>query len=122
MMKPMPLLGVALALCSSPALAAGPSPGGGPPPAAPPSPESSRPVDLADGASLYMQVCNACHGPEAKGGQGGGPNLLSFQASYIATTATTGKGTAMPSFRGVFTADQLSDIAGYVTTTLATNK
>jgi mono/diheme cytochrome c family protein len=121
MMKPMLLFGVALALCSSPALAAAPC-DRGPPPAAPPSPESSRPVDLADGASLYMQVCNACHGPDAMGGLGGGPNLLSFQASYIAATATTGKGTAMPSFRGVFTADQLSDIAGYVTTTLAANK
>ena len=63
-----------------------------------------------------------CHGAEGSGGQGGGPSLLAFPASYIAATATTGKGTAMPAFRSVFTPDQLRDIAGYISTTLAAKK
>jgi mono/diheme cytochrome c family protein len=56
------------------------------------------------------------------GGQGGGPSLLAFPATYIAATATTGKGTAMPAFDMVYTPDQMRDIAGYIATTLAANK
>jgi mono/diheme cytochrome c family protein len=63
-----------------------------------------------------------CHGAEGAGGQGGGPSLLAFPPSYIAATATTGKGTAMPAFGAVYSADQLRDIAGYISTTLAAGK
>lgn len=101
----------------APTRAAGPGPG-----AAPPSPESSRPIDLAAGESLYRQGCAACHGAEGSGGQGGGPSLLPFPADYIAATAGAGKGAAMPSFRAVYTPDQLRDIAGYISTALAARK
>ncbi len=63
-----------------------------------------------------------CHGTEGSGGQGGGPNLLAFPAAYIAATATTGRGAAMPAFRTVYSADQLRDIAGYISATLAARK
>jgi mono/diheme cytochrome c family protein len=106
----------------APAVQAGPGPGGGPPAAAPPSPESSRPPDLAAGEGLYKQGCVFCHGAEGSGGQGGGPSLLAFPAAYIAATAASGKGTAMPAFRAVYTPDQLRNIAGYISTTLAARK
>jgi mono/diheme cytochrome c family protein len=106
----------------APAVQAGPGPGG-PPAAAPVAAATpSRPVDLAAGEALYREGCVVCHGEEGTGGHGGGPSLLAFPADYIAATATTGKGTAMPAFRGVFNPDQLRDIAGYVATTLAAKK
>jgi quinohemoprotein ethanol dehydrogenase len=96
----------------------------GPAPAAPPAAAASpsRPVELANGETLYKQGCLVCHGEEGSGGHGGGPSLLALPASYIAATAAAGKGTAMPMFREVYSSDQLRDIAGYVATTLAAKK
>jgi alcohol dehydrogenase (cytochrome c) len=96
----------------------GPAPSG--PPAAAASPP--RPVDLANGEILYKQGCLVCHGEEGSGGHGGGPSLLALPADYIAATAASGKGAAMPMFREVYSSDQLRDIAGYVATTLAAKK
>jgi alcohol dehydrogenase (cytochrome c) len=92
--------------------------GPGGPPA--PAPAATRgPVDLANGETLYKQGCLVCHGEEGSGGHGGGPSLLALPADYIAATAASGKGQAMPVFRGVYTPEQLRDIAGYVAATLA---
>jgi mono/diheme cytochrome c family protein len=49
-------------------------------------------------------------------------SLLAFPADYVAATAASGKGAAMPAFRAVYSAEQLRDIAGYISTTLAAKK
>ncbi len=79
---------------------------------------------MADGAGVFSANCAACH---AGGGNLVNPertlsqaDLSSFLANYnsdheaaIATQVTNGKN-AMPSFDGVLSASEISDVAAYV--------
>jgi ubiquinol-cytochrome c reductase cytochrome c subunit len=71
-------------------------------------------ADIANGRSLYVANCAACHGPAGGGGSVGGgfvaPNLDQADAQTIAEAVTTGPG-PMPRFS--FTPDQLRDLASY---------
>lgn len=87
-------------------------------PAALAAPAADHQAKLDHGGSLYGQVCMACHGQEAKGGQGGGPSLIALAPETIVTTATAGVGASMPAFREIFSQEDLKDIAAYITETL----
>lgn len=72
--------------------------------------------NLANGKELYGRFCVACHGDQGLGGHGGGASLAtaSKDMTVIMTTATNGKGTSMPPFRGALKPEELRDIAGYI--------
>jgi mono/diheme cytochrome c family protein len=104
------------------------------PPAAappPPAPELARfgiveypqrkpasPEAIERGRTLYGVSCRFCHGPDLRGGDGGGPNLLRStlvleddQGEKIGPFLQAGRG-AMPPFK--FTAAETADIAAYL--------
>ncbi len=72
--------------------------------------------DLAHGKELYGRFCLACHGDQGLGGHGGGASLanVSKDMNVIITTATTGKNTDMPPFRGALKPEEIRDIAGFI--------
>jgi quinohemoprotein ethanol dehydrogenase len=83
--------------------------GAGPALAAP-----TGPSDLTAGASIYKAACLACHGADGRGGQGGGPTLLGkLDAEQIRAVSTTGHNN-MPTFREIYDANQLRDVAEYI--------
>jgi mono/diheme cytochrome c family protein len=73
-------------------------------------------ADLAAGATLYRQLCQACHGDRGQGGQGVGAPLeaVGRNAQAVANVAWNGRTPNMPSFRGTLTLEQLRDVAHYV--------
>jgi alcohol dehydrogenase (cytochrome c) len=74
--------------------------------------------DVANGKSVFHMYCTACHGDTGLGSHGGANLTNAAQDSkFIITTATTGRGD-MPSFKGVLKAEQLRDVAGYISTEL----
>jgi mono/diheme cytochrome c family protein len=73
------------------------------------------------GASVYQEVCQACHMANAQGAVGAG-RIASLAANgnlaypeYPIAVVTGGKG-AMPWFRGQLTDQQIADVIGYVRT------
>ncbi|HEY6465007.1 MAG TPA: cytochrome c, partial [Candidatus Acidoferrales bacterium] len=80
----------------------------------------AAPEKIAAGKIIYDQNCAFCHGPDARGGEGGGPNLLRSEmvmddqnGELIAPVVQNGRPDAgMPKFD--LTTDQVSDIAAYI--------
>jgi quinohemoprotein ethanol dehydrogenase len=72
--------------------------------------------DVAAGKELYRRYCVACHGDTGLGGHGGGASLAnaSRDMNTIFETAMNGKNQNMPPFRGALKAEELRDIAGYI--------
>ena len=73
----------------------------------------------ANGEDLYVNVCQGCHMPDAKGATGAGfypalaKNAHLSEAGYVVTMVLNGhKG--MPPFRGHLTDQQIADVANYV--------
>ena len=109
---------------------AAPAPGGrgrGAPPArqaAPPEAYPQRPAAdpavLERGKAIYSVNCAFCHGIDARGGDGGGPNLLRSQlvlgderGELIAPVVQNGRpGTAMVPQK--LTPEQIADVAAYI--------
>ncbi|MEO8313988.1 MAG: PQQ-binding-like beta-propeller repeat protein [Pseudomonadota bacterium] len=86
--------------------------GGAGAPAAAPQP--NKPVDLAAGAEIYKVACLACHGAEGTGGHGGGPTLIGkLDAGQIRAITAAGKNN-MPTFRGIYDANQIRDVAEHI--------
>jgi mono/diheme cytochrome c family protein len=90
-----------------------------PPPAYPPR----APVDpaiLERGKTVYSVHCAFCHGPDARGGDGGGPNLLRSQlvlsdqkGELIGEVIRNGRpGTVMTPM--TLTATQISDVSDFI--------
>src|SRR5688500_8657666 len=95
-------------------VAAPPRQGG---PAYPPRPPAD-PVILARGKALYSVNCTFCHGAEARGGDGGGPNLLRSttvledrNGELLAPLIKAGRGT-MPAI--ALTDAQVADVAAFL--------
>ena len=84
-----------------------------------PPPAPSRAPDAANGEKIYRTACVPCHGESAAGGQGGGPTLVNgLTQSAILMTSSTGRNN-MPAFASVYSADELNDVAAYITGVLA---
>lgn len=98
----------------------GAAPAGGGFATAYPQHAQAAPEKIAAGKTLYDVNCAFCHGPDARGGEGGGPNLLRSElvmddenGELITPVVQNGRsGTAMPKFD--LTADQVSDISAYI--------
>ena len=73
------------------------------------------------GEAIYKNVCQACHMPDARGGQGAGmyPALAKNSklevAGYPITVVIRGQ-KAMPAFGGAFSDQQIADVVNYVRT------
>jgi mono/diheme cytochrome c family protein len=79
----------------------------------------NTPVNLTAGEALYRNACVACHGESGAGGHGGGSTLLNnLTTDHIRLITTTGRNN-MPTFREVYSAEQIRDVAEYVNQVLA---
>lgn len=75
--------------------------------------------DLDAGQLVFQSTCSACHGPKGEGGHGGGISLASAN-DYDMVVGVISKGrNNMPALGAVFTPEQLRDVAGFVSSTLA---
>ncbi len=103
----------------------GPPPATGPAPAFPPPaatsaiaappPMPAGPADLQRGKATYLQICQACHGPEGQGSHGAGAALKpTLRAETVYSVATTGRND-MPAFSGTLSPIQLRDVAAFIT-------
>ena len=98
---------------------AGGAGGAGAGPGAPPVAEATGPVDLQAGEAIYKAACVACHGANGTGGHGGGPTLVGgLTTDHIRLITTTGRNN-MPTFREIYTANQVRDVAEYIDRVLA---
>jgi cytochrome c oxidase cbb3-type subunit III len=96
-----------------------PSTRGGPGRSAFPVRPPANPAAVERGSGLYTVNCAFCHGSDARGGEGGGPNLL---RSQIVLTDTSGENIlpvlqnglpmGMPKFN--LSTAQVSDVAAYL--------
>jgi cytochrome c oxidase cbb3-type subunit 3 len=92
---------------------------GGRPSAYPVRPPAD-PALVARGKQIFSANCSFCHGSDARGGEGGGPNLLRSElvmddnnGEKIATVVLNGRpGTAMPKFD--FSMADISAIAAFL--------
>ncbi len=74
----------------------------------------TRAADLASGEAIYKAACLACHGEKGTGGHGGGPTLVGkLDATQIRIVTTTGRNN-MPTFREIYDANQILDVAEYI--------
>ena len=70
--------------------------------------------NAANGAKVYLSICEPCHGASGKGGHSEGAILPdNVTAQYVMNTATTGK-KDMPSFAKSLSEKDLRDVAAYV--------
>jgi cytochrome c oxidase cbb3-type subunit III len=82
---------------------------------------------IARGDDLYQVNCRLCHGPDLRGGDQGGPNLLrsdavlrDIEGEVIGEILTEGQG-RMPTF-GNFSNDDIAAVAGYIHSIKATSE
>ncbi|MEP7242805.1 MAG: PQQ-binding-like beta-propeller repeat protein [Gammaproteobacteria bacterium] len=87
-----------------------------------PAAGAARAVDRSSGEKIYKAACLPCHGETGEGGHGGGPSLVAGQGADKIIAVTGSGRNNMPAFRGVYSADELKDIASYVVDGLAAAK
>jgi alcohol dehydrogenase (cytochrome c) len=77
--------------------------------------------NAAAGKTVYQANCGTCHGSLGEGGNGG-PSLQTIatakDAAKVARQVTNGGG-GMPAFNGQLTAQQIADVAAYVSQKIA---
>jgi len=72
-------------------------------------------ANLERGRSIYVQVCNACHGETGFGGEGLGPALNNGMVPPEIFAIVSEGRNLMPSFRSALSAEQRRDVAHFVT-------
>jgi mono/diheme cytochrome c family protein len=88
--------------------------------AAPPPATTTAKADLADGKAIYTSSCAGCHALAAAGATGSvGPSLDATRPSRallvdLVTNGRTDENGVMPAFVGSLTAQQIQDVAAYV--------
>jgi mono/diheme cytochrome c family protein len=77
---------------------------------------SNAPASSSGGEKLFTDNCSTCHTLAAAGASGKvGPNLDQLKPGPdLVTRQVNSGGGAMPSFKGKLTADQIKQIADYV--------
>ena len=76
-------------------------------------------ANLDNGKATFDRACSSCHGPQGEGGHDGGPSLRGARsAALVMQTISEGR-REMPSFSNLLTAEQIRDVAGYVSQRLA---
>jgi mono/diheme cytochrome c family protein len=76
-------------------------------------------ANVENGRTLFAQACAVCHGEDGKSGHGAAPSLANVRdLDFAIQTITAGRNT-MPAFRDTFTAQQVSDVAAFVTQALS---
>ena len=82
-------------------------------PGAPATPQASS------GAVIFQQICSACHGPQGDGTQKA-PSLHAVtNTGFVIQTVTHGLD-GMPSYASALSSGQISAVAGYVMSSIAT--
>lgn len=77
-------------------------------------------ADVFNGKEVYTKECMSCHGEDGTGKMPGLPNFKEGQALYntddrLMQIIRDGKG-VMPSFGGLLTDDEISDVTAYLRT------
>ena len=85
-------------------------------------PATTRAPNPDAGADIYRQACLPCHGQTGSGGTGGGKSLLDGQGRESILSVSSSGRNNMPAFRSVYSADELNDVAAYITTVLQPKK
>src|SRR5690606_1713092 len=75
--------------------------------------------DLAAGQQVFQSACVACHGDDGRGGHGGGIDLRNASDFALVVSVIAQGRNNMPALGAVFTPEQLRDVAGYVSRTIA---
>ena len=79
-----------------------------------PVPTSARTADAANGERIYRATCVYCHGDNGQGGEGGGKAIgAQLDVEGVRAVLVSGRD-KMPAFGGVMSAEQLEDVATYV--------
>ena len=96
------------------------------PPASPPGAamlftrEAEGTADPEAGKAVYETACVFCHGEQGEGGHGGGPTLQAMTNEAVVLQLVSEGRNAMPAFGGGgLTAQQIRDVAAYVSDRLA---
>jgi mono/diheme cytochrome c family protein len=72
-----------------------------------------------NGETVFKTACVFCHGEQGEGGHGGGPSLQAMRnAAVVMQVASEGRN-AMPPFGASLSAEQIRDVAAFVTQRLA---
>jgi alcohol dehydrogenase (cytochrome c) len=78
------------------------------------------PANVDAGKSVYDTACTFCHGEQGEGGHGGGPTLQAMRNNAVVLQMVSEGRKDMPAFGGTLTAEQIRDVAGYVTQKIVT--
>ena len=83
------------------------------------APGAAAPGDAEAGAAVYTTACLACHGEQGEGGHGGGPSLQAMSNAAVVLQLVSEGRSAMPAMAGTLTAEQIRNVAAYVSQRLA---
>jgi alcohol dehydrogenase (cytochrome c) len=83
------------------------------------APGTTTPGNAESGVAVYTTACVACHGEQGEGGHGGGPSLQALKNAAVVLQVVSEGRNAMPSFNGTLTAEQIRDVAAFVSGRLA---
>ena len=82
--------------------------------------EAEGAADPDAGKAVYETACVFCHGEQGEGGHGGGPTLQAMTNEAVVLQLVSEGRNAMPAFGGgSLTAQQIRDVAAYVSDQLA---
>jgi alcohol dehydrogenase (cytochrome c) len=83
------------------------------------APGTTAPGNADAGAAVYTTACLACHGEQGEGGHGGGPTLQAMSNATVVLQVVSEGRNAMPAMAGTLTAEQIRNVAAYVSERLA---
>ena len=83
------------------------------------APGATAPGNADSGGAVYTTACVACHGEQGEGGHGGGPTLQAMKNAAVVLQVVSEGRNAMPAMAGTLTAEQIRDVAAYVSERLA---
>jgi alcohol dehydrogenase (cytochrome c) len=81
--------------------------------AAPAAGTKAKAGDSRAGTSVFADNCASCHGPQAKGGNGG-PDISAISDTQRIIKQVTDGGGGMPPFKGILTTQDIKDVAAFL--------